>query len=78
VSASSPIDQAAAAAANIRAANILVRPSSESLAKIGALVEAGKLKVEIAATFPLSEATAALELSKTGHTRGKIVMTVGE
>jgi NADPH:quinone reductase-like Zn-dependent oxidoreductase len=78
VSASSPIDQAAAAAANIRAANMRVKPNSESLAKIAALVEAGKLKVEIAATLPLSDAAAALELSKTGHTRGKIVMTVGE
>ncbi|NUR93818.1 MAG: NADP-dependent oxidoreductase [Kribbellaceae bacterium] len=34
----------------------------------------GKLTIRIAATFPLAEASAAQELSESGHARGKIVV----
>jgi NADPH:quinone reductase-like Zn-dependent oxidoreductase len=39
-----------------------------------ALADAGKLHLEVTREFPLAEAAAALELSKTGHVRGKIVL----
>lgn len=70
------VDPARAAAANVRAVNIRVRPDGNKLAQIGALAEAGHLRPEIAAIFPLSEAAKALEQSKSGHTRGKIVLTM--
>ncbi|MGV9297165.1 NADP-dependent oxidoreductase [Amycolatopsis sp. NPDC003676] len=37
------------------------------------LAEEGRLKIPVAATFPLSQAAAAHELSESRHTRGKIV-----
>ncbi|MFE3174487.1 NADP-dependent oxidoreductase [Amycolatopsis sp. NPDC059090] len=37
------------------------------------LAEEGRLKIPVAATFPLSEAAAAHELSESRHARGKIV-----
>lgn len=40
------------------------------------LIDAGKIKVEIADTYPLADAAKAWEQSQTGHTRGKIVITV--
>ena len=39
-----------------------------------ALVDAGTLHLEVTREFPLTAAAAALELSKTGHVRGKIVL----
>ena len=38
------------------------------------LVESGRLVIEITERFPLAEAAAALELNKSGHVRGKIVL----
>jgi NADPH:quinone reductase-like Zn-dependent oxidoreductase len=39
-----------------------------------ALAEQNRLRVPVAATFPLTEAAAAHELSETRHARGKIVL----
>ena len=39
-----------------------------------ALADSGALHLEVTREFPLAEAAAALELSKTGHVRGKIVL----
>jgi NADPH:quinone reductase-like Zn-dependent oxidoreductase len=38
------------------------------------LAEAGKLRVIVAATYPLAETAAAHRALATGHTRGKIVL----
>ncbi len=65
-----------AADAHIKAMPVRVHPDGGQLRKIAALIEAGKVKTSIAATFPLAEAGRAHELSKQGHTRGKIVLTV--
>jgi NADPH:quinone reductase-like Zn-dependent oxidoreductase len=75
VSTTSPIDRTMAEAAKVRVANVRVAPNGKKLAEIGKLVEAGHLRPEIAAIYPLSKAAEALELSKAGHTRGKIVLT---
>ena len=49
-------------------------PSSEQLARIAALVASGDVRVEIAQAIPLAER--AHELSESGHTRGRLVLTV--
>jgi NADPH:quinone reductase-like Zn-dependent oxidoreductase len=60
----------------VRAELLIMSPSSEQLARIGELVAAGDVHVEIASTFPLAEAPRAHELSEAGHTRGKIILSV--
>lgn len=54
-----------------------MRPNSEQLARIAELVEAGEVRVEIAEVLALADVRQAHELSESGHTRGKIVLTVG-
>ncbi|HEY0941661.1 MAG TPA: NADP-dependent oxidoreductase [Steroidobacter sp.] len=46
----------------------------EELAKLAKLFERGVLKMTIEAEFPLADAVQALELSETGHARGKIIV----
>jgi NADPH:quinone reductase-like Zn-dependent oxidoreductase len=66
-----------AAERGVRAELHVTSPNSEQLARIGALVAAGEVHVEIAETFPLAEVRRAHELSESGHTRGKIILSVG-
>ncbi|HEY3185923.1 MAG TPA: NADP-dependent oxidoreductase [Solirubrobacteraceae bacterium] len=61
-----------------RAELLVMSPNAEQLARIAELVAAGDVRVEIAETLPLSEVARAHELSESGHTRGKIVLTVGD
>ena len=49
--------------------------TTAKLAKIAALVDSGILKVNVDKVFPLDEAAEALEYLKTGHPRGKVVIT---
>ncbi len=51
-------------------------PKSEQLGRIGELVATGEVRVEIAETFPLAEASRAHERSEAGHVRGKLVLSV--
>jgi NADPH:quinone reductase-like Zn-dependent oxidoreductase len=51
-------------------------PAFDGLALAAALAEQGRFTVPIAAVFPLEQAAAAHELSESGHTRGKIVLSV--
>ncbi len=73
--ANAPPEQAAAAR-GARAELLVMSSSSEQLEKIVGLVADGAVRVEIARTFPLSEASQAHVLSEAGHTRGKIVLEV--
>jgi NADPH:quinone reductase-like Zn-dependent oxidoreductase len=57
-----------------RVLSLQVRPDGAQLARIAALLDAGKVTTTVAAVFPLAEAGAAQELSKLGHTRGKIIL----
>jgi NADPH:quinone reductase-like Zn-dependent oxidoreductase len=61
----------------VRAEPLVMSPSSEQLARIAGLVAAGDVRVEIAEVLPLAEVRRAHELSESGHTRGKIVLSVG-
>lgn len=61
----------------VRAELLIMSPDTEQLAQIGALVAGGDVHVEIAETVPLEEVGRAHTLSESGHTRGKIILTVG-
>jgi len=60
-----------------RAELLVMSPSPEQLTRIAELVAGGEVRVEIAEVLPLAEVQRAHELSESGHTRGKIVLTVG-
>ena len=66
----------AARARGVRAELLVMSPSSEQLARIAELVAGGEVRVEISEVLPLTEVQQAHELSESGHTRGKIVLTV--
>ena len=51
-------------------------PSPEQLARIAELVASGEVHVEISEVLSLTEVQRAHQLSESGHTRGKIVLTV--
>jgi NADPH:quinone reductase-like Zn-dependent oxidoreductase len=62
----------------IRGTALNVESTSEQLAEIGKLIDARKIKVIVSQTFPLPQAIKAQEQVATGHTRGKIVLKVGD
>jgi NADPH:quinone reductase-like Zn-dependent oxidoreductase len=51
-------------------------PNAGALARISALVEAGKVSPHVERTFGLAEVEQALDLSEAGHVRGKIVLSM--
>ncbi|MEU5694574.1 NADP-dependent oxidoreductase [Actinosynnema sp. NPDC020468] len=66
---------AAAAGDRVRTAFVLCEPDRAGLLALSDLVTAGKLRTELAAVLPLSEAAQAHRLIETGRTTGKIVLT---
>jgi NADPH:quinone reductase-like Zn-dependent oxidoreductase len=48
-----------------------------SKVNVGKLVDEGKLKAHVSTVLPRSEVKKALQLSKSGRTRGKIVLQIG-
>lgn len=63
-------------ARGLRGAGILLKPDAAELKAIAELVDAGKVKPHVSATFPLAHAAKALALSKEGHAVGKIAVEV--
>ncbi|SEK53182.1 NADP-dependent oxidoreductase [Rhodococcus maanshanensis] len=63
-------------AAGRRFAGVSVEPDYASLEAIAALVDAGRIRPHLDATFPLAEAGRAHELVGSGRTKGKVVLTV--
>jgi NADPH:quinone reductase-like Zn-dependent oxidoreductase len=59
---------------NIVATNVSMQPNARRLEEIARMVDAGELSVRLERTFPLERASEALEESRTGHVRGKIVL----
>lgn len=55
-------------------AYVFVRPSPVGLDELAALIDAGSLRVDLAATYPFSAAIEAYTRLKDGHVRGKIVL----
>ena len=67
-----------AAAAGVRARPFLVEPDGTALAALAGLIDAGAIKVEVAAVLPLEQAAEAHRRQASGRTRGKIVLRVAE
>jgi NADPH:quinone reductase-like Zn-dependent oxidoreductase len=61
---------------SIRATNVGMQPDAKRLAELARLVDAGEISVRLERAFALEEAPEALEESRTGHTRGKLVLLV--
>jgi NADPH:quinone reductase-like Zn-dependent oxidoreductase len=61
---------------SIEAKNISMQPSAQRLEELSWMVDAGEISVRLERTFPLENAREALEESRTGHVRGKIVLLV--
>lgn len=59
-----------------RAELLVMSPNSDQLARIAELAAAGEVRGELAEVLPLNEVQRAHELSESGHTRGKIVLTL--
>ena len=70
------VDAEAVRARGVEPKYVFVAPSAPQLARLAGLIERGRLKVTLAARLPLEEAARAHEMIETGHTRGKIVLTV--
>ena len=65
-----------AKALGVRAAFVAGHPSGAQLAEIAKIIDSGKLAPVIDRILPLSEVRRAHELSKSGHTHGKIVLRI--
>ena len=61
---------------DIGATNVGMQPDAQRLAELARLVDAGEISVRLARAFPLEEAPEALEESRLGHVRGKLVLLV--
>src|SRR5260370_25196516 len=61
-----------------RFAWFIVEPNREELIQIGTLIDAGHLRPIIDTVFPLAQARQAYEQGARGHTRGKLVLLVGD
>ncbi len=72
-----PDTQSYAATHNIQLQPVMMSPNGEQLAALFELIRTGKVTVTIAETLPFSEKglRQAHQLSQTGHTPGKIVIT---
>ncbi|OLF13448.1 NADPH:quinone reductase [Actinophytocola xanthii] len=66
----------AAAEAGVSATGLLVEPDRAGLEELTALIEAGRLRVEVETVLPLESAAEAHRLGEAGRTRGKIVLAV--
>jgi NADPH:quinone reductase-like Zn-dependent oxidoreductase len=58
--------------------NMLARPNQKDLVFVKNLIEAGKVKPVIDRRYPLSKAAEALRYLEAGHSKGKVVITVGD
>jgi len=61
----------------VRVAYVFVRPNGEQLGRLADLLDTGVVRPPAMTLLPLEEAARAQDLSRTGKTRGKIVLAVG-
>ncbi|MBD7949027.1 NADP-dependent oxidoreductase [Oerskovia rustica] len=55
---------------------VWVRPDVDGLTELARLADAGQLTVDVAEVYDLADTAKAHEASRTGHVRGKVVITV--
>jgi NADPH:quinone reductase-like Zn-dependent oxidoreductase len=55
---------------------VFVRPERAHLDALSALIDEGAVRVDVAERYPLEEIAAAHRSSESGHTAGKIVVTI--
>ena len=67
-------DAEQAEAHGVRAQHVSVHTEQAQLRAIAGLANEGRLRVHVHETLPLDEVRKAHEMSKTGHTRGKLVL----
>jgi NADPH:quinone reductase-like Zn-dependent oxidoreductase len=60
----------------VEATNVGMQPSARRLTELSQLVDAGEISVGLERVFPLESAPEALEESRAGHVRGKLVLLV--
>ena len=60
----------------VKAEFVFCKPNANQLAEINGLIEDGKLKIHIETILSLAEVEKAHQLSQSGRTRGKIVLTI--
>jgi NADPH:quinone reductase-like Zn-dependent oxidoreductase len=53
-----------------------VEPNGDQLEQIRTMIEAGDFTANVTATFGLDQVAQAHEMIESGHTRGKIVLTI--
>jgi NADPH:quinone reductase-like Zn-dependent oxidoreductase len=70
------IDTPADEARGVRAAGVFVRSDAEQLSRLVALVDGGKLRVEVAERFPLAELAGVHAKAEASELSGKIVVVV--
>ena len=73
----SPVDMELAKSRGVTASFERLDLNGARLGESAGLVDQGRLRVLVEREFPLSQAAEAHRLSETGHTRGKIILTVG-
>lgn len=64
------------AASEFGGISLWVRPDSAQLSELAVLAAEGALRIERAATYPLDQAAEAYRELESGHTRGKIIVTI--
>src|SRR5436309_13582836 len=69
-------DAAKARELGVRTANFSAQVTSELLGTFAQLIDEGQIKTFVGATFLLSEADKAQELSQSGHGRGRIILHI--
>ena len=69
-----PPDEGLAARHGVSAGFIAVQPDGAQLTEIARMMDARSLRASVARTFPLEDGVDALEQSREGHTRGKLVL----
>ena len=74
----SRVDQAELDKHSIRGTSISVTPNATELDEITKLIEQKKIRPIVSQIFPLKEAAKADEQAETHHTRGKMVIKIGE
>jgi NADPH:quinone reductase-like Zn-dependent oxidoreductase len=60
----------------VRATTIVIQPEAWRHDELTRMVDAGEISVKLERTFPLEKAPVALQESRTGHVRGKIVLLI--